>query len=124
MGSQIVQKSNNNVTQRHTSKLNRLREHKRTNGTRTPKLDPVTNLSSRILTTEEHLALANGLHHVYPSENFDHSQFVCNMEYFYARLLNVRIQYRHYEQKPENMKVLAWTGQIHQCKNEKNPVNL
>ena len=70
---QPVQKSNNNVTERHSLNLHRLREHKRTNGTRTPKLDPVTNLSSRTLTTEEHLALVNGLHHVYPSENFEHS---------------------------------------------------
>ena len=104
--SQIVQKSNNNVAERHSLKLNRLREYKRTNGTRNPKLDLVTNLSSRILNTEEHQALANGLQHVYPSENFDHSQFVCNMEYFYARLLNVRTTYRHYEQKPANMKVI------------------
>jgi hypothetical protein len=93
--SQIAQKSNSNVTKRHSSKFNRLREHKRSNGTRTPKLDPVTNLSSRLLTMEEHHALANGLHRVYPSENFDHSQFVCNMEYFYARLLNFRTSYRH-----------------------------
>ena len=99
--SQIAQKSNNNVTKRHTSKLNRLRDNKRSR-----KPDSVTNLSSRILITEEHHALANGLHHVYPLENFDHSQFVCNMEYFYARLLNVRTTYRHYEQKPANMKVL------------------
>jgi hypothetical protein len=104
--SQIAQKANNNVTKRHSSKLNRLREHKRSNGTRTPKLNPVTNLSSRLLTMEEHNALAKGLHHVCPSDNFDHSQFVCNMNYFYARLLNVRTTYRHYEQKPANMKVL------------------
>ena len=104
--SQIAQKTDNNVTKRHLSKLHRLREHKSRNGPRAPKLNPVTNLSSRLLTMEEHNALANGLHHVYPSENFDHSQFVCNMEYFYARLLNVRTSYRHYEQKPANMKIL------------------
>ncbi|CAF5026326.1 unnamed protein product [Rotaria sp. Silwood1] len=41
----------------------------------------------------------NGLDHVYPPEKLDQPQFVCNMEYFYARLLNVRTAYRHYEQK-------------------------
>ena len=73
-----------NVTKKHLSKLNRLRDNKRRNGTRSPKLDLVTNLSSRLITMEEHHALPNALHHVCPSENFDHSQFVCNMEYFYA----------------------------------------
>jgi hypothetical protein len=89
INSQIVQKANSNATKRHS-----------------PKLDTVTNLSSRLLTIKEHNALANGVHHVYPSENFDHSQFVCNMEYLYARLLNVHTSYRHYEQKPANMKIL------------------
>lgn len=103
---QIVSKSNTNVEMRHVSKLNHLREEKFGNGRRTPKLDPVTNLSSRILTREEHDALANGLHHVYPSGNFDESQFVCNMEYFYARLLNVRTTYHHYEQKSADLNVL------------------
>jgi hypothetical protein len=60
---------------------------------------PVTNLSNYILTDSEHTALINGLNHVYPPENLDQPQFVCNMEYFYARLLNVRTAYRHYEQK-------------------------
>jgi Reverse transcriptase (RNA-dependent DNA polymerase) len=36
---------------------------------------------------------------VYPPEKLDQPQFVCNMKYFYARLLNVRTAYRHYEQK-------------------------
>ena len=51
---------------------------------------------------------------MYPSENFHHSQFVCNMEYFYARLLNVRTTYCHYEQKPENMKIIheLWSTQL------------
>jgi hypothetical protein len=61
--------------------------------------DPVTNLSNYDLTDSEHTALINGLNHVYPPENLDQPQFVCNMEYFYARLLNVRTAYRHYEQK-------------------------
>ncbi|CAF1489635.1 unnamed protein product [Rotaria sordida] len=61
--------------------------------------DPVTNLSKYSLTDSEHTALINGLDHVYPPEKLDQPQFVCNMEYFYARLLNVRTAYRHYEQK-------------------------
>jgi hypothetical protein len=61
--------------------------------------DPVTNLSKYILTNSEHAALINGLNHVYPPEKLDQPQLVCNMEYFYARLLNVRTAYRHYEQK-------------------------
>jgi hypothetical protein len=61
--------------------------------------DPVTNLSTYTLTDCEHTALTNGLNHVYPPEKLDQPQFLCNMEYFYARLLNVRTTYRHYEQK-------------------------
>jgi len=60
-------------------------------------LDPVTNLLKYILTDSEHAALINGLNHVYPPEKLDQPQLVCNMEYFYARLLNVRTAYRHYE---------------------------
>ncbi|CAF3210324.1 unnamed protein product [Rotaria sp. Silwood2] len=62
--------------------------------------DPVTNLSKYNLTDSEHDDLVNGLNHVYPPEKLDQPQFICNMEYFYARLLNVRTAYRHYEQKP------------------------
>src|SRR4051794_24460457 len=62
--------------------------------------DPVINLSKYILTNNEHAALINGLNHVYSPEKLDQPQFVCNMEYFYARLLNVRAAHRRYEQKP------------------------
>ena len=103
---QIVLKSNNNVEKRHMKKLNRLRGDKIVNGNRTPKIDPVTDFSTRKLTTEERHVLSHGLHHVYPSDNFDHVQFVCNMEYFYARLLNVRTTHQHYEQKAPDLKVL------------------
>ncbi len=58
------------------------------------------NLSKYTLTDNEHAALINGLNHVYPPDKLDQPQFVCNMEYFYARLLNVRTAYRHYQQKP------------------------
>ena len=60
---------------------------------------PVINLSEYKLSKTEENALINGLHHVYSPEKLDQSQLVCNMEYFYARLLNVRTAYRHYEQK-------------------------
>ena len=96
---QIVLKANNNVEKRHSKKLEGLRSRKIKKGSlRWALLDPVTNLSSRILTDEERAALANGLHHVYPSENFDQAQFVCNIEYFYARLLNIRTAYQYHEQ--------------------------
>ena len=36
-----------------------------------PLLDPVTNLSSRVLMNEERVAPTHGLHYVYPSDNFD-----------------------------------------------------
>ena len=68
---QIVLKANNNVEKRHLKKLEALRHRKVKKGSRESLLDPVTNLSSRILTDEERAALANGLHHVYPSEEFD-----------------------------------------------------
>ena len=98
---QIVLKANNNVEKRHLHKLEGLRRRKikKLGSVRRPLLDPVTNLSSRVLTDEERAALANGLHHVYPSEQFDQAQFVCNIEYFYARLLNIRTAYQHYEHR-------------------------
>ncbi|CAF1165671.1 unnamed protein product [Adineta steineri] len=64
--------------------------------------DPVTNLSNYTLSDNEHAALINSLRHVYPRRKLDGLQFVCNMEYFYARLLNIKTAYRHYEQKPSN----------------------
>ncbi len=39
-------------------------------------------------------------YHVYAPEKFDQPQFVCDMEYFYSRLLNFKTPYRHYESKP------------------------
>jgi len=40
------------------------------------------------------------LSHVYAPDKFDQPQFVCDMEYFYSRLLNFKTPYRHYESKP------------------------
>ncbi|CAF1524828.1 unnamed protein product [Adineta steineri] len=62
--------------------------------------DPVTNLSKYILSNKEHSALVNGLNHVYAPEKLDEPQLICNVEFFYARLLNIQTSYRHYEQKP------------------------
>ena len=67
--------------------------------------DPINNLSTHTLTDDEHPALINGLDHVYPAEKFDQPQFVCNMKFFYGRLLNLKTHYRHYESKPANVKV-------------------
>ncbi|CAF4590188.1 unnamed protein product, partial [Rotaria sp. Silwood2] len=99
------------IERTHETKLNGLREKKQRRApqrqilgpvTNLPQKmgDPVTNLSKYNLTDSEHDALVNGLHHVYPPEKLDQPQFICNMEYFYARLLNVRTAYQHYEQKP------------------------
>lgn len=41
----------------------------------------------------------NSLHHVYSNERFDQTTFLCNIEYFYARLLKYRTDYRQYERK-------------------------
>jgi len=40
------------------------------------------------------------LSHVYAPDKFDQPQFVCDMEYFYSRLLNFKTPCRHYESKP------------------------
>ena len=98
---QIVLKANNKVEKRHLNKLEGLRRRKikKLGSVRRPLLDPVTNLSSRVLTDEERAALGNGLHHVYPSEQFDQAQFVCNIEYFYTRLSNIRTAYQRYEHR-------------------------
>ena len=85
---QIELEANSNVEKRHLNKLEGLRRRKIERGpSRRPLLDPVTNLSDRVLTDEERAALANGLHHVYPAEQFDQAQFICNIEYFYARCI-------------------------------------
>ena len=103
---QIVLKANNNVEKRHLKKLEGLRSRKIKKGSFCrPLLDPVTNLSSRVLTDEERVALANGLHPVYPSENFDQAQFVCNIEYLYAGLLNICTAYQHYERRSADVVV-------------------
>ena len=85
------------------SKLGRLKH----NNIKQPAILPlniksVTNLSSRTLTIDETNALANGLHHVYPSGLFDEATFATNIEYFYAKLLNIKTTYRHYEHKKLN----------------------
>jgi hypothetical protein len=90
----------NKVDVTHESKLGRLRADKLRRMPQQEILDPVTNLSNYNLTDNEHTALINGLNHVYPSEKFDQPQFVCNIEYFYSRLLNFKTKYRHYESKP------------------------
>jgi hypothetical protein len=69
-------------------------------------IKPVTNLSSRILSTDEINALSNGLHHVYASGYLDQASFVCNIENFYAKLMKVETKYRHYEQKELNEKIV------------------
>ena len=103
---QIELETSNNVEKRQSIKLEGLRREKPTRGSpRLSFLDPVTNLSSRVLTDEERVVLANGLHHVYPSEHFDQAQFIYNIEYFYARLLNVRIAHQHYERRSADVDV-------------------
>ncbi|CAF1508570.1 unnamed protein product [Adineta steineri] len=89
--------------QRRQEKLRR--EEIRIAGEPLRKVDPITNLSKYVLSESERNALVNGLHHVYPSEQFDQPQLVCNMEYFYARLLSLRTTYRHYESKPADVVV-------------------
>jgi hypothetical protein len=60
----------------------------------------VKHLSSYTLSEAEHNALLNGLSHVYAPDKFDQPQFVCDMKYFYFRLLNFKTPYSHYESKP------------------------
>ncbi|CAF0963531.1 unnamed protein product [Rotaria sp. Silwood1] len=62
-------------------------------------LKPITNLSLRKLAIDEENALKRGLHHVFPIGKFDNSRFVCDMEHFYAKLINLHSDYRHYEGK-------------------------
>ncbi|CAF1526420.1 unnamed protein product [Rotaria sp. Silwood1] len=69
-------------------------------------MKPVTNPSNKILSIDEMNALANGLHHVYSSGVFDQTGFICNIEHFYAKLMNVRTDYRHYEQKQTDENVI------------------
>jgi hypothetical protein len=102
---QIVLKANNNGEKRYSKKREGLRHRKIKKGSGASLLDPVTHLSSRILTDEERAAVANGLHHVYPSEQFGQAQFICNIEYFYARLLNIRTAYQHYERRSADVVV-------------------
>ena len=103
---QIDLETSVNVEKRHLKKLERLRQRKIKRGSiRPPFLDPVTKLSSCVLTDDERAALANGLHHVYPSEHFDQDQFIGNIDYFYARLLNIRTAYQSYERRSADIVV-------------------
>ena len=66
---QTVLNANSNGEKRHLKESDGLRLRKIRKGLiHHPLLNPVTNLSSRILTDEERAALANGLHHVYLSQ--------------------------------------------------------
>jgi hypothetical protein len=102
---EIVDRKMNKVKVTQESKLERLRADKLRRIPQQQILDPIKNLSSYNLTDNEHTALVNGLNHVYPPEKFDQPQFVCNIEYFYSRLLNLKTKYRHYESKPFNENV-------------------
>ncbi|CAF1520615.1 unnamed protein product, partial [Didymodactylos carnosus] len=90
----------------HEKKLSMLRSEKYYKVQRNEVLDPIVNLSKRSLTDVERKALENGLHHVYSTGKLDYAQLLCNTEYFYARLLNFRTSYRHWEQKSASEKVL------------------
>ncbi|CAM4842855.1 unnamed protein product [Rotaria magnacalcarata] len=95
----IVNRKAESIEIGHRNKLIGLRADKCNRVPTQPMLDPVTNLSIYNLTYDEHTALINGLNHVYPSTRFDQSKFICNIEYFYSRLINFRTSYRHYESK-------------------------
>ncbi|CAF3625928.1 unnamed protein product [Rotaria socialis] len=95
----IVNRKTESIEIGHRNKIIGLRADKCNRVPTQPMLDPVTNLSIYNLTYDEHTALINGLNHVYPSTRFDQSKFICNIEYFYSRLINFRTSYRHYESK-------------------------
>lgn len=69
-------------------------------------IQSIVNLTERKLTDDEKAALQSGLHHVYPTREFDHARFVCNIEYLYARLINLKTDYRHYERKEAKQQVV------------------
>ncbi|CAF1552488.1 unnamed protein product, partial [Rotaria sordida] len=75
------------------------------NNTQENDLKTITNLSQRKLTIDEENALKHGLHHVFPTDKFDNSRFVCNMEHFYAKLINLHTDYRHYERKDSQQQI-------------------
>ena len=102
----IVNKRKARVVDKHALKLVKLRTLKTGKVSRRPVLDAVTNLSSRVLTIDERNALNNGLHHVYPTDTFDQPRFVCNVEYFYSRLLTFRTDYRDYEPKDADQDIV------------------
>ncbi|CAF2860613.1 unnamed protein product [Rotaria sp. Silwood2] len=62
-------------------------------------LKTITNPAQRKLTMDEENTLKHGLHHVFPTSKFDNSRCVCNMKYVYAKLINLRTDYRHYKRK-------------------------
>ena len=63
-------------------------------------------MSSRTLNAIEINVLSNGLHHVYASGYFDQASFVCNVENFYAKLIQAETKYRHHEQKQSNENIV------------------
>jgi len=101
ISTETVNKKLVKIQDSHKGKLDTLRaKYSSYTPQRQPDLDPVKNLSSYTLSEAEHNALLNGLRHVYAPDKFDQPQFVCDMLYFYSRLLNFKTPYRHYESKP------------------------
>jgi hypothetical protein len=104
---EIIYKDMINVKCTHETKLKKLRQDSiKRRSTSTFNIKSVTNLSKRTLTIEEKHALAHGLQHVYSSGYFDETAFVSNIECFYAKLVNIRTNYRHYENKQLNETVI------------------
>ena len=77
-------------TESHLNKLNTLRELKNSSSITknlTTSVSPIKNYSKRILTTEEILALENGLDFIFPSLRFDQETFIANIETLFVNLL-------------------------------------
>ncbi|CAF1585497.1 unnamed protein product [Didymodactylos carnosus] len=93
----IVREEVEKWSKTHSTKLKDLRDAQGIDNT-IIRLDPVKNLSSHMLSSVEHEALCNALHHAYPFTNIDQIQLISNMEYFYARLLGVKTSFYHWEE--------------------------
>ncbi|CAF3620444.1 unnamed protein product [Rotaria socialis] len=78
------------VTERHITKLNKLRELKNFSEDikhSSTTISPIKNYSKRVLTRDETLALENGLDFIFPSLKFDDETFIANIETLFVNLL-------------------------------------
>lgn len=105
---EIVKEKETTLITRHNKKLNKLRKEKNSS-TETTNFNindsAIKNYSRRILTTDEKVALINGLDFVFPSTSFNDETFIANIETFLANLLGYAKGNKEIDEHDEDEKI-------------------